>query len=65
MAATSHKTAPAGSVCCFLCHRYLDPEKIDGHRCADRDGCQRASARMLGRAPQATKQVWQQHGGVA
>lgn len=35
MPGTSYKTAPTGTVCCFLCHRYLDPEKLDDGRCTD------------------------------
>jgi hypothetical protein len=35
----------ADLICCFMCHRYRKPEKMDGHRCADRDACAKATAR--------------------
>lgn len=55
MRGTSYKTAAPGTPCCFLCHRYLDEEKLEGGRCVDRDACRRAIARLLGRAPKLSK----------
>jgi len=49
MAQTSSRTAPAGTVCCYLCRRYQAPEKMDGTRCTDRRSCQNAAAQLLGR----------------
>ena len=39
----------ADLVCCHLCHRYRKPEKMDGTRCIDRDGCRKAMLAWLNR----------------
>jgi hypothetical protein len=34
---------PNRKVCCHVCHRYRDPAKMEGTRCADRDACRKAA----------------------
>lgn len=53
----SASSAPPGAVPCYLCHRYLPQEKLADFRCIDRDACQRAATRMLGRPKQLSKRA--------
>lgn len=32
-------------VCCYVCHRYREPDKMAGTRCADREACRAAAMR--------------------
>lgn len=42
---TSWRTAPLGTVCCYLCKRWLPPEKLEGNRCANRRSCSKAAVK--------------------
>lgn len=44
---TSWRTAPPGSVCCYLCKRYFAPEKLEDNRCINERGCSLAAARTV------------------
>lgn len=52
---TTWKTAPTGAIPCFLCHRYLEPDKLEHGRCADRVVCLKVGARMVGRVKKISK----------
>jgi hypothetical protein len=52
---TSSRNAPPGTICCTYCRRYLNPEKMEGTRCRERDVCRRVAAQWRGRAPKLSK----------
>lgn len=47
---THWKQAPPGHLPCFICHRYLDPAKLDDRgKCLNQLWCQKAAASMPNR----------------
>jgi hypothetical protein len=52
---TSWRSAPKGTTPCFLCHRYLLPEKLDDGRCVNRVSCTKAAALFPNRARKVSK----------